>query len=374
MKQTEKMKCEVCGGEEFINRGGQIVHDMADACLNRGLFARASALYARLLDMGNCPEHEVRWEILLAKFKCRGGDELSLCPTFDIHCDEYKLLLLSCNSNLEVLKQYTAIADDQKRNKESGFAAAKRKVKKEKREHWKLSHPIEAADKFNKMTKIVTGCFLSVAALFVLLGIIFWQVFADTMPYNAGAVITFFALCFVTVIGYLVFLRWAKKRQYTPIKPIKVGAWLIMLSAFALFLSSSIVAGTGKMYDGYGKNFYYDVCDHGTICLEKYNGNSKEVKIPSKIDGKKVSEISSIFKQNDYDYTNNVEKIYISDGITNIGDYSFRDCSKLTFITIPSSVHYIGVSAFKNCDGLTSITIPSSVAGIGDDAFYGCYN
>ena len=73
-------------------------------------------------------------------------------------------------------------------------------------------------------------------------------------------------------------------------------------------------------------------------------------------------------------YINNelATSITIPDGVTNIGDYAFFDCSSLTSIVIPNSVTSIGVSAFSGCSGLTSITIPNSVTNIGISAFDGC--
>lgn len=51
---------------------------------------------------------------------------------------------------------------------------------------------------------------------------------------------------------------------------------------------------------------------------------------------------------------------------------SFKDCSGLTSVTIPSSVLIIGGWAFKGCVGLTTITIPTSVNSIGNCAFENC--
>ncbi len=59
-------------------------------------------------------------------------------------------------------------------------------------------------------------------------------------------------------------------------------------------------------------------------------------------------------------------------GGTSIGSYAFRNCTRLTSVTISNSVRSIGSYAFRNCTGLTSITIPDSVTGIGDYAFYDC--
>ena len=129
-----------------------------------------------------------------------------------------------------------------------------------------------------------------------------------------------------------------------------------------------------------------------------------------------------------YGYTNfapwyyqrdKIKKVLIENGVTNIGDMAFYDCSYLTSISIPNSVTSIGDNAFSEtawynnqpdglvyaglilykykgtmptntkivvkegtkriesfafykCSGLTSITIPNSVTSIGDYAFSGC--
>ena len=70
-----------------------------------------------------------------------------------------------------------------------------------------------------------------------------------------------------------------------------------------------------------------------------------------------------------YYYYNNCF-FHTSDDV--IGDYAFSGCSRLTSLTIPSSVTEIDESAFEGCSGLTSLTIPSSVTWIGRSAFDGC--
>ncbi len=58
--------------------------------------------------------------------------------------------------------------------------------------------------------------------------------------------------------------------------------------------------------------------------------------------------------------------------VTAIGENAFRNCTKITSITIPARVKSIGSGAFYNCSGLTSVTILGSIESIGTSAFYGC--
>lgn len=59
--------------------------------------------------------------------------------------------------------------------------------------------------------------------------------------------------------------------------------------------------------------------------------------------------------------------------VTDIGYYSFYDCSGITSVTIPNSVTTIGYYTFSGCTGLTSVTIPNSVTNIGNLAFADCW-
>ena len=68
----------------------------------------------------------------------------------------------------------------------------------------------------------------------------------------------------------------------------------------------------------------------------------------------------------------NLKSIIIPNSVTSIGDWSFYGCYALTSIYIPNSVTSIGRNAFQVCLGLNSITIPNSVTSIGVAAFLGC--
>ena len=52
-----------------------------------------------------------------------------------------------------------------------------------------------------------------------------------------------------------------------------------------------------------------------------------------------------------------LEKIYISDTVTEIGDEAFFNCESLTRINIPGKVKIIKTSVFENCDSLKEVIL-----------------
>ena len=66
------------------------------------------------------------------------------------------------------------------------------------------------------------------------------------------------------------------------------------------------------------------------------------------------------------------ERITIPDTVTEICDFAFDCCTKLSDIVIPDSVTKIGNEAFFSCVKLSNIIIPDSVTEIGDMALDGC--
>ena len=73
------------------------------------------------------------------------------------------------------------------------------------------------------------------------------------------------------------------------------------------------------------------------------------------------------FPHNDY-----IVKIIMENGVENIGNFAFNQCTRLTAVTIPNSVITIGNFAFNYCIRLTSVIIPESVETVGQNAFQSC--
>ena len=129
---------------------------------------------------------------------------------------------------------------------------------------------------------------------------------------------------------------------------------------------------------------YFEVRFEGdNATITDYEGISKVVTIPQKIDGRTVTKIGN----GAFYGCTGLKKVTIPNGVTEIGDYYWDDnqgdikfgafgafsyCTGLTEVTIPNSVTIIGEDAFYGCTGLKKVTIPNSVTEIGSGAFSGC--
>ncbi len=90
--------------------------------------------------------------------------------------------------------------------------------------------------------------------------------------------------------------------------------------------------------------------------------------IPRKYNGLPVTDIGAYSFENCTSFST----VTIPDSVTSIEWNAFRNCTNLTSITIPDSVDYIGWLAFEGCTKLTSIVIPDSVTYLGSSAFKNC--
>ncbi|MBQ8859564.1 MAG: leucine-rich repeat domain-containing protein [Clostridia bacterium] len=70
----------------------------------------------------------------------------------------------------------------------------------------------------------------------------------------------------------------------------------------------------------------------------------------------------------------NITAIIIEEGVTDICPSAFEGCTKLTSVSLPSSMRRIGAGAFINCTALPGITLPEGVVSIGNGAFEECHS
>ena len=82
-------------------------------------------------------------------------------------------------------------------------------------------------------------------------------------------------------------------------------------------------------------------------------------------------DVNSIDKRSFKDCTD-ITSVTIPTGITSIGDYAFQSCTGLTSVTIPGSVTDIGQYVFRDCTGLTSATISEGITNLNRYLFFGC--
>ncbi len=76
-------------------------------------------------------------------------------------------------------------------------------------------------------------------------------------------------------------------------------------------------------------------------------------------------------------YRDSIAAIFVSNGITSVGNYAFHDYTTVYSVTLPDSLTAIGTSAFAYCTGLTELTLPINLDPVSSNdspAFEGCTN
>ena len=94
---------------------------------------------------------------------------------------------------------------------------------------------------------------------------------------------------------------------------------MMTVSAFSGFATTSVSAVAEADQSG---NFNYITLEDGTIEIVACHLNG-DVKIPSTIDGKKVTSIG------EFSFTNGIESVSIPETVVTIQDYAFYDCNSL---------------------------------------------
>lgn len=70
-------------------------------------------------------------------------------------------------------------------------------------------------------------------------------------------------------------------------------------------------------------------------------------------------------------YKDDITKVVVETGVTNIGSYAFRDYENLCQITLSEGLEIIGTDAFNGCTGIENFTLPQSLRSIKAGAFCG---
>ena len=141
---------------------------------------------------------------------------------------------------------------------------------------------------------------------------------------------------------------------------------LSMFTLIAICFIYFAVNNNVKAATYYNDEIYYNEMWDGNIQVVAAGKYIENATIPSKINGKTVTEIS------DFTDCKYLKKVTIPNTVKNISSYTFSGCTSLTSINIPSSVTSIEGATFKDCSALKSITLPNSITEIGWDAFRGC--
>ena len=147
------------------------------------------------------------------------------------------------------------------------------------------------------------------------------------------------------------------------------------------------IEGTGDMYDweAHGSPWTKDLIDEEEGFTENYTNEVGKVTIGEGVTSignyafygcfncKRVSIPTTITRigENAF-YMCVMTGITLPEGLESIGDDAFRSCEKLTSIELPQSLTALGAGAFRNCTALTTITVPEKVTKIGEDTFRDC--
>ncbi|MBR4279113.1 MAG: leucine-rich repeat protein, partial [Clostridia bacterium] len=121
---------------------------------------------------------------------------------------------------------------------------------------------------------------------------------------------------------------------------------------WALYGTELVISGNGKMAD-------YNDTDN----LAPWGNEITKVTIGSGVTNIGNSAFSSC---------KSLTSVTIPETVKNIGSFAFENASALTSVSLPEGVEEIGLQAFRNCTKLSSVSLPDSLALVGEEAFLGC--
>ena len=126
----------------------------------------------------------------------------------------------------------------------------------------------------------------------------------------------------------------------------------------------------GSGNEGTGTEAQDFVVDENGV-LTEYKGAGGELTIPAKVGEIDVTGIAEkIFDEKKQELT----KVIISAGITEIPRELFKGCANLEEVVFPETLTGIGLYSFAECGKLTGVEFPEGLKTIGTHAFVDCGN
>ncbi len=136
------------------------------------------------------------------------------------------------------------------------------------------------------------------------------------------------------------------------------------------------IARYAKMIVDRDNNMTYRDPDSGFACIETEDGfrfirENGQYTLVAYIGPEETVILPTDILGNPYKiyYMRGVRNVIIPEGITEIGQYAFRECTTLQSVIIPDSVTHIANAAFYGCSYLSQVTIGSGVTEINYSAF-----
>ena len=106
------------------------------------------------------------------------------------------------------------------------------------------------------------------------------------------------------------------------------------------------------------------------VCVENWDTDGNG--ILSYAEAAAVSSLGEVFRDNKN--ITSFEELQYFTGLTEIGAWTFYNCTNLTSVILPNSITSIGNDAFNSCHKLISVPIPYSVKNISYAVFRDCFS
>ncbi|MBR5246257.1 MAG: leucine-rich repeat protein [Clostridia bacterium] len=132
-------------------------------------------------------------------------------------------------------------------------------------------------------------------------------------------------------------------------------------------LSITVMAKTSGNYE------YEVISETEKSCvITKYTGSTRNLVIPSSLDGYTVTEIGeyAFFDTEESAGNKDLRSVEIPASVKKIGRYAFNLCSGLNEVVLSEGLECIEEGAFFNCSNLKTINLPDSINYIGRNILY----